>query len=101
MDLMPKVYVVHDQQKLNLLPAEQYGEITPCLSGNYGRAMGRRVYGFLRESLRDVKKEDFILPVGNPAYIAMAGAIVMDKLGSMNILQWDNMTQQYIVVEVD
>jgi len=97
---MPKVYVVHDQGRVNLLPAEEYGELKVCLNGRFSHHMNKRVFGHLRESLRDITRDDFLIPMGNPAYIAMAGGIIMEKLGSMKILQWDNQTQQYTVVEI-
>lgn len=97
---MPKVYVIHDQGRTNLTPAEDFGELIPCLTGRYSHLMGKRVFANLRESLRDITRDDYIIPIGNPTYIAMAGGIIMEKLGSMKMLQWDGQSQKYTVVEV-
>lgn len=96
-----KVYVVQDLGKTSLIAAEEYGEIVTCLTRRYSHVAVRRAYALLRESLRDITREDFLLPIGNPAYIAFAGSIMKERTGLVRCLSWDNQAQKYYIQEVD
>jgi hypothetical protein len=96
-----KVYVVHNLGRVNLLPAEDFGELVICLDRYYNHVQVRRAYANLREAMRDVTRDDFILPVGNPSYIAFAGGIMMDRTGIIRTLQWDRQLEKYYVQEIE
>ncbi len=95
------IYVVQDLGNISLVAAEEFGELKPCLRSRYSHLSVRKAYALLRESLRDITREDFLLPIGNPAYIAFAGSIMKEKTGLIRVLSWDNQAQKYFIQEVD
>ena len=95
------VYIVQDLGRTSLIPAEDYGDLKVCLDRRYSHLAVRRAFSLLRESMRDITREDFLLPIGNPAYIAFAGSIMKEKTGLVRCLSWDNQAQKYFVQEVD
>jgi len=97
-----KVYVVQEAPNRNLLPATTYGEIKILLPpGNVAYSSAPTVRR-LREGLKTFSDHDYLLLMGDPAAIAIAGAVAADfNLGKVKMLKWDRQEQQYYVVDVD
>lgn len=94
---MSKVYILVDSPRsnINFLPAEQYGELRILFDNNVSPTHLQRIYPELREMLSRIEKDDYLIPTGPPALIALAGHIWLDKLGVINLLTWDRETQRY------
>ena len=80
----------------------EYGEPIVCLpSGRVGLTPGPTI-DLLKEKLKDFNDNDFIVPVGHPGLIALAGAIAMNNnRGKMKMLIWDKDSKRYIKVDYD
>ncbi len=99
----PKVYVVQDAP-VNFLPAGKFGDVQEPVFRQeeqmmYARqAMVRR----LRHAFRNFKPDDYLLSVGDPALIAVAGAIVSHTTGGIwKQLKWDRQERRYYSVDID
>ena len=80
----------------------EYGDPVVCLpSGRVGLTPGPTI-DILRSKLRDFNDDDFIVPVGHPGVIALAGAIAAENnMGRFKMLIWDKDARQYLQVEYD
>lgn len=94
---MNKVFVIQDSPGKNLEPAKEYGEITIMLDGHEfsGEANKR-----LTDHLKDFQPiSDYILLIGNPVFIALAGMIVSSVAHEhrlpINVLVWDKTHYRY------
>lgn len=97
---MSKVYITQDVGKINFLPAEAYGELVPVINGYVNHTQLKRSMARMQDAMRGITKEDWIVPAGHPALIALAGYIMADRTGFIRILAWDNMTERYVPSEV-
>lgn len=87
---------------MDFTKAEVYGELVECLP--YGRVSlntAPTVYA-LKAKLKDFCDDDYLIAVGDPSVIAMAGAIVSENnLGRFKMLKWDKEEHDYIKITVD
>jgi len=97
---MTKVYVTQDLGRVNLLPAEAFGELVVVIDGQISHMGLPRALRQMRDVMRDITKDDFILPIGHPSIMTLAGYIMADITGRIRILAWDRQTEQYIKTEV-
>jgi hypothetical protein len=97
MDLNSKVYILVDNPRSpnNYLPAEKYGELRILFGHNISPTHLQRIFPELRQKLEYVTVNDYLIPTGSPALIALAGHLWLSKLGVINLLTWDRETQQY------
>jgi len=108
-----KVYIVQEPMRRNrdtgemepmmdLSPAAAYGELVVLIKTHKLPLMTAPFIGTLRAGLKDFCDDDYILPTGAPATIAMAGAVAADiNRGRINLLVWDKQTHQYIKISGD
>ncbi len=96
------VYVVQEVRGLNLLPAEQFGQLQVLLPpGNVAFSTAPTV-SRLKRGLARFTDSDYLLMVGDPAAIAVAGAVAASiNHGRMKLLKWDRQEQRYYVVDFD
>jgi hypothetical protein len=99
---MAVVYVVQEAPGRNLLPAAEYGKVEVLLPpGNVAYSSVPTVRR-LRDKLKDFCDEDYLLLMGDPAAIAMAGAVASDNnRGRIKLLKWDRQEMKYYVVNVN
>jgi hypothetical protein len=99
---MMTVYVVQEPRGINLMPAEKYGRLQVLLPpGNVAYSAAPTV-SRLKRGLARFTDEDYLLMVGDPAAIAVAGAVAtMLNNGRMKVLKWDRQEMRYYVVEFD
>lgn len=100
---MNKVYVLVDnpKQPLNFIKAERFGEIVTIFDHNVSPTYLRRCMPDLEAKLSNIKSGDYLIPVGPPALIAMAGYIWLSSVPKMNLLTWDREMQDYYIVTVE
>lgn len=109
---MPKVYIPQVPSRfdaatrlwvpsVNLQPAERYGEICIALPPNANRLHTAPLTQALKEAMKDITAEDYIVAVGDPSLIAAASVIAWRKTGKLRILKWDRMSSAYLNVELE
>jgi hypothetical protein len=97
---MARCYIVQDLGKIDFLPAEQHGELVICIRDRVTYTSLPRAFERLRNVMRDIKADDWIIACGAPALIALAGAIMAQRTGRVRVLSWDQQHQRYIPSDV-
>ena len=96
------VFVVQESVGKNLVPASRYGDIRVMLPPGQVAYSTAPTVRRLREKLNYFNDNDYLLLMGDPAAIAIAGAIACEKNnGKIRLLKWDRQEKQYIPIEVD
>lgn len=102
-----RVYVVQNQlkegnAKFDLTPAEQYGSFVFCLSADAKPFNAAACIKELHLKLRNIRKQDHLLLLGNPCLIGWAVAIAAHYSGGpLNLLQWEKREKAYVVIQSD
>tara|TARA_R100000808_G_C2074539_1_gene100743 strand:+ start:107 stop:427 length:321 start_codon:yes stop_codon:yes gene_type:complete len=96
------VFVVQEVHNKNLLPAKKFGSLKLMLPpGNIVLSAVPTVRR-LRKALKDYTIKDYILLIGDPIAIALAGSIASEmNAGKVNYLKWDRQSLDYIPLETD
>ena len=110
---MSRVFIIQEPLKFDeaskqMIPVmdfrkvQRYGEPVVCLqSGRVSLTPGPTVDA-LREALRDITDDDYIVSVGDPSAIFIAAMIVGEyNNGRCKLLKWDKVNRSYISVQVD
>lgn len=97
---MSTIYITHDLGKVNYLPAEKYGELKSVIEGHVSPLAVKRSFARMQDEMRGITKDDWIIPSGNPALMALAGFIMANRTGMIRMLVWDGQTSQYVPSEV-
>ena len=86
----------------DLNPARTMGELVTLQPAGPLPIAPQQIIRDLRNKLKDFCDEDFILPVGNPALIAMVGAVAADvNMGNIQLMYWDPREKKYYVIKVN
>ena len=96
------VYVVQEVKGMNLFPATEFGELEILLpQGQVGFSAGPTVKR-LYSGLRKFTYEDYLLMIGDPAAIALAGAVANNiSNGKLKLLKWDKQEKSYYVIKAN
>jgi hypothetical protein len=100
---MPKVYVVQETMKHNVLPAQQYGELSFLLPPNVQLSFspGPMVTRMSRQ-LRNFTDDDYLLLIGDPAAMSVAAALAAQYNNSrFKLLKWDKREMKYYPIAVN
>ena len=101
---MSKIYAIKDEGKFNLSGALEYGDEIISIfnreipvwssTGPYVSQMNNKLSGFM--------PEDYLLVIGDPVGIFMAG-MVLAKRGfkKIKLLKWDNRQKSYFPVIIE
>jgi hypothetical protein len=98
---MPKVYITQDLGVINFVPAEAFGELVVVIDRRISHVGLKRAYAQMRERMRHIVAEDWIVPSGHPTLIAYAGYLMGESTGLIRMLAWDGQTNKYIQTEVE
>ena len=98
--VMPRCYIIQDLGRINFLPAEQHGELVVVVAGPTNPTSLKRTFELMKRKMSGITKNDWLIACGNPALIALAGAIMGQKCGCVRILSWDQQAQRYVAAEV-
>jgi len=100
---MPRVFVIQETMKHNILPAQAFGELVfllpPTLQITFSPGpivvrMERHLQGFT--------DDDFLLLIGDPAAMAAAGALAAKyNNGKFKLLKWDKREMKYYPIQVE
>lgn len=107
----PRCFIIQEPTKrtekgvvpiMDFRPVLEYGEPVICLPpGRVGFTPGPTIDN-LREILRDITPDDFLVSVGDPTAMFVAAMIVGDlNNGICKMLKWDKNSKRYIEVNID
>ena len=96
------VYVLQEMGR-NIRSAEKFGDLKVVLPDNKQIVLSSGPLTFkLRHELKDFNDKDYLLLMGDPAIIAVAGAVVSDvNGGKFKVLKWDRDEKRYYDIEID
>jgi len=100
---MAKVYIVQENPKRNVLAAAKFGDLEVLLPPKeqivFSSAPTIRL---MRKKLENYCDDDFLLPMGDPVAMVVAGMVAGDiNQGKVNILKYDREQRAYFPVPVD
>jgi hypothetical protein len=86
------------EDKYDFQKASVYGNVTVVLTKDKTSPLVPAPALFqLQHALKNFSDDDYLLPVGNPAFVAAAGAIAAKNNGGrFKVLIWDKRTASYI-----
>ena len=99
----PTVYVVQDTRK-NIVSALDYGQLVAVLDEHDEARMLNipQITFKIKHKLQRMQPTDYLLLIGSPIAIAIAGAVAADVCGGrFRLLKWDNQDNRYFPVSVD
>ena len=96
------VYVLQEMGR-NIRSAEKFGDLKVVLPDNKQIVLSSGPLTFkLKHALKDFNDNDYLLLMGDPAIIAVAGAVVSDvNGGKFKVLKWDRDEKKYYDIEID
>ena len=96
------VYVLQEMGR-NIRSAEKFGDLKVVLPDNKQIVLSSGPLTFkLRHELKDFNDNDYLLLMGDPAIIAVAGAVASDvNGGKFKVLKWDRDEKKYYDIEID
>jgi len=96
------VYVLqHPAPSMNILSASDFGYLVICRPryDNIYLSPGPYVQT-MRKCFKDIRPQDYILLIGDPAIIGVSSAIVSDMTnGKFKMLKWDRNESRYYPLE--
>ena len=96
------VYVLQEMGR-NIRSAEKFGDLKVVLPDNKQIVLSSGPLTFkLKHALKDFNDNDYLLLMGDPAIIAVAGAVVSNvNGGKFKVLKWDRDEKRYYDIEID
>ena len=96
------VYVLQEMGR-NIRSAEKFGELKVCLPDNKQIILSSGPLAFrLQQTLKDFNDNDYLLLIGDPAIIAICGALAAKvNNGKFKVLKWDRNEKKYYDLEID
>ena len=98
------VYVIQQPApNINILSASDYGYLVICLPNRDQAILSTEPYvQKMRKNLQDIRKQDYLLAVGDPTIIALSAIIASEQTnGQFNMLKWDKREYRYYPLEFD
>ena len=98
------VYVIQQPApNINILSASDFGYLVICLPNRDQAIYSTAPYvQKMTKNLRDIRKEDYLLAVGDPIIITLSGIIANDNTnGQFNMLKWDKREYRYYPLDFD
>ena len=96
------VYILQEMGR-NVRSAEKFGDLKVVLPDNRQIVLSSGALTFkLQQELKNFNDEDYLVLMGDPAIIAVAGAVVSDVNGGrFKVLKWDRDEKRYYDIEID
>lgn len=100
---MPTVYVVQESPGKNILGASDFGEIKMLLPSDNQIIFSPGPTTFeLKNKLQKFSDLDYIIPIGDPAAIAIACMVAAENnKGRLKLLKWDRQESRYYPLQID
>ena len=96
------VYVLQEMGR-NIRSAEKFGDLKIVLPDNRQIVLSSGPLTFkLKQELKDFNDDDYLLLIGDPAIIAICGALAAKvNNGKFKVLKWDRNEKKYYDLEID
>ena len=96
------VYVLQEMGR-NIRSAEKFGDLKVVLPDNRQIVLSAGPVSFkIQQELKDFNDNDYLLLMGDPAIIALAGAVASDvNGGKFKVLKWDRDEKRYYDIEIE
>ena len=96
------VYVLQEMGR-NVRSAEKFGDLKVMLPDNKQMILASGPITFkLKQELKNFSDNDYLLLIGDPAIIAVCGAIAAEVNGGrFKVLKWDRNDKRYYDLEID
>lgn len=100
---MSRVFVVQEVPGRNITHAFDFGTVEVLLNpGVHVVLSPGPIARQMRDKLRSFSDDDYIVPIGDPAAIAMAASIASYyNYGRYKLLKWDRELMRYYPVSID
>lgn len=100
---MPRVFVVQEVPGRNITHAFDFGQVDVLLNPGVHIVLSPdRAARTMHAKLKTFSDDDFIVPIGDPAGIALAASIASHyNHGRYKLLKWDRETERYYPVVID
>jgi len=110
---MPKVYIVQemmvkDKDNKTMKPMHRfgagakYGELVVVLPHSELGLQLDSTVSTIKEKLKDITEDDYLILVGNPIAMAIAATVAARKTGGkLKTLQWDKRYKLYVPLTAD
>jgi hypothetical protein len=101
---MAKVFVVSENTKHNILPAQEFGEIEIVLPPSQAQVVfsSGPTVSRVKRALQNFCDDDYLLFIGDPTAISILATVASDvNNGRYKCLKWDRQEGQYIPIQVD
>ena len=87
----------------NVRSAEKFGDLKVMLPDNKQMILASGPITFkLKQELKDFSDNDYLLLIGDPAIIAICGALAAKvNNGKFKVLKWDRNEKKYYDLEID
>ena len=98
------VYVIQQPApNINILSASDFGYLVICLPNRDQAIYSTAPYvQKMTKNLQDMRKEDYLLAVGDPVIIMLSGIIASEKTnGQFSVLKWDKREYRYYPLDFD
>ena len=98
------VYVIQQPApNINILSASDFGYLVICLPNRDQAIYSTAPYvQKMTKNLQNIRKEDYLLAVGDPIIITLSGIIASDNTnGQFNMLKWDKREYRYYPLDFD
>jgi hypothetical protein len=84
---------------MNFRPAERFGDLIVCIDGKVEHSELPQAAARLRTALQQITARDFLIPCGHPSLIALAGALMLERVGKVRTLIWQGSEKKYVAIE--
>lgn len=108
---MSRVFITHEPHRIengemkrqfDLTPAAAYGKLEVLIPAGVSLISSVPTVRLMRDRLANFTDDDYLLPVGDPSAMMVAGAIAADVNGGrFKVLRWDRKAHTYIPVQID
>jgi len=98
------VYVIQQPApNINIFSASDFGYLVICLPNRDQAIYSTAPYvQKMTKNLQNIRKEDYLLAVGDPVIIMLSGIIANDNTnGQFNVLKWDKREYRYYPLDFD
>lgn len=86
--------------QVDISPAKKFGEPVVLLPPEANRLHTAPLLVALRENLRHITADDYLVALGDPSIIAITACLAVANTGGMlRLLKWDRQAGDYIAVE--
>ena len=87
--------------RVDLRPAAEHGSIIHCLAPGPITMGPEPIISTFQQSFVDIDTEDFLLPVGDPVAMVIAGAVAGRLTNQFKILRWNGHNRRYTIMDIE